>query len=699
MAKALKIMTWNLQQLPWLARTLNSLPIVGNPGGSPEPDPKGRARAAVRAILNLPVREQPDVIAFNEAFSETARTVLISRLRSKYPHIIEKLEHSGADIEEDSGLMLFSKLPFLPIAGSNHVYKAFPKAAGKDAWVAKGVGIVRVNGPFNPTTIAFTHTQASYDAANTENADVRADQLAFIRSLLKDLSGNDIQVYANTVIVGDLNIKGDPDDTSGERNFVFSNTPNTFGADFDDGWRLSMHPPHDLKDYDPGYSQRDTPTFQPNRFDYQCTRRDANVDIGLIPHHMSTPLRLPSEVTDHWSLMAHQHRIGPNVSPASAVELLTLDPVNKSQPGSSVWVLETNFRDEDMYHWIYFSEPGTFSIFTGPNLEATAFRRSDFTHGLAPTDTIHTSELPGSVQTAINQLARVVSKGTVFSWREPFFIRLRGASTSFKGRAPYVIVRHRGESRATAFILHPHMTVFPGMPKGQKLGSTDECFFKAFREDKFTAEPYDDHFELRNPGHDKATLELQDAAGSSLPGGNTGTDAVLKVTRNGAKEIIYLVLRRDNVNDIDFGVFWDSPMTYVRLDESFRVHVDDETGPDWPGEDEFDLEIDIDGDNAFSTSWDNADAGEDWPSLAEELHNNVQARQGHGRWASFTGEITYTVLKTDGTFAHGSEAGIIRALDSSDDTEEERTASITVSDPVSDGHLTAHASLSKFPPV
>lgn len=61
-------------------------------------------------------------------------------------------------------------------------------------------------------------------------------------------------------------------------------------------------------------------------------------------------------------------------------------------------------------------------------------------------------------------------------------------------------MRHRGESPATALILHPHATIDPGLPAGQKLGTADQCFFKATREDRFTGTPYDDHFELRNPG-------------------------------------------------------------------------------------------------------------------------------------------------------------------------------------------------------
>jgi Endonuclease/Exonuclease/phosphatase family len=701
MSKAIKLMTFNIQQLPWLIRAIARLPIVGSPGASPEPDPKGRALAVARAILDLPVRDQPDVIAFNEAFSETARPVLINRLKSKYPYIIEKLEHPGPDIEEDSGLMLFSKLPFLKLPnGDNHVYEIFPTAVSTDKLAAKGVGIVRVNGPFEVTTIAFTHLQASYDAANTGNADIRNDQIEFIHQTLLDLADGNLQDYANSVIIGDLNIKGDPDDTSGEKNLVFSNTPKTFGGDFDDGWQVSMHPPGDLTDYDPGYTHRDTPTYQPNRFDYQCTHRDADMDIGLVPHHMSIPLRLPSEVSDHWALLAHLHRVSPNCTPALAIDLLSLDPINKNLPESSVWILQTNFRDEDMFHWIYISEPGTFSIFTAAEIEATAFQRTDFTHALVATDTLSTSELPDSIRIAITEREQqVVDKGEVFSWRDPFFIRLRGVSTSFKGSAAYVIVRHRGDSPATALILHPHLAIDPGLPLGQKLGNTDECFFKAIRQDKFTGTAYADRFQLRNVKGAKVSLELRDATAKRPPLARVSNrNKELTVTRDEKKETVFLVLHRADVNDVSFSMFWDSPLTFVRLDESFRLHIDDETGPDWLGADEFDLDVDIDGDNVFSGSWNDADAGEDWPSLSKVIHDRVQARQGQGNWAAFTSAISFSIIKTDGIAAHGSEGGFIRALDSTDRDNENRTASIEISDPAGDGHLTAHVLLSKFPP-
>ena len=477
--------------------------MSGRRGAPPDPDPEGRARAVAHTILDLPLREQPDIVAFNEAFSETGRKWLVRSLKSKYPHIIEKLEHPGPDVEEDSGLMLFSKLPFQTLPnGDDHVFEVFSRTAGTDSKASKGVGLVRVNGPYDPTTIAFTHLQASYDAANTEHADIRADQLGVVRDQVRKLSELFVQKMAGTVVIGDLNIKGDPDDTTGERNAVFSPVPDTFGNDFDDAWRISMHPPSDPADYDPGYTQRDTPTYQPNRFDYQCVWRNPSTDIGLVAHHMSVPIRLPSEITDHWAMLAHLHRLSPNCTPALAIDLLGSDPVNKNAPESSLWLLSTGFRDEDMFQWVYLAEPGTFSVFVSSQIEAHAFRRTDFTNALDPTDTLSMADLPGSLQTAINQRQQQLeTKGKTFSWREPFFLRLRGRAATFKGAAPSAIVRHRGESRATAIVLHPHVAVDPDLPAGQKLGLTDKCYFRADRQERFSGEPYNDRFELRNRAH------------------------------------------------------------------------------------------------------------------------------------------------------------------------------------------------------
>jgi endonuclease/exonuclease/phosphatase family metal-dependent hydrolase len=684
--KALKVMTWNVQQLP---------DPVG-PG-----DAESRATQVARVILDMHAREQPDVVAFNEVFNEDGRKRLLRMLKPVYPHFVKKLEHPTIDVEEDSGLMLFSKLPFLPLpTGSQVFFEAFPQAVGTDALSAKGVGVVRVAGPGDPTTIAFSHTQSSADDVNSQHALVRAEQFAFIRDVLRRLSEGNQQTYANSVLMGDLNVKGDPDDTTGEYNKIFSGAPNTFGGDFDDSWRVSMHPPRDLNDYDPGYTQRDTPTLIPNRLDYVCAKFHANIDIGLIAHHMAVPFRLPSGVTDHFALTAHLHRLSPNCSPALAFELLKAAPKNPGASGSRVWSLPVNLRDEDMFHWVYIDSAATFSVWLPPTLEVAAYRRSDFTTALLPIDTLSVSELPPNLQTDLGALGKhrlPMPNGIVFSSREPFFLRIRGTLPSFSGVTTFEVMQHKGESRATAFVLHPHLPLDPELPAGQRLGVTDQCFFLADRPDRFSETPYADQFVLDNPAGAGVTLDLDDGV-RIIPGGVKGSLTELVLERAERRERIFIVLTRASVADVLFSMTWRSSLTFVALDESFRLHVDDETGPDWPGEDEFELSVNIDGANVYFDSWDDADTDEDWPDLVGSIRTSVQNKKGQPvTWVAFSSEIAFELTKTDGLSAHGSQVGVIEALKPRDRESESRIAVIPVPDIESDGQLTAHAQLSKFP--
>jgi hypothetical protein len=71
-----------------------------------------RADALCDAIIALPNRDQPDVMAFNEVFNESARSKLLSRLSGSWPNVLKKIDDGGFD--EDSGLMFFSRIRFFP---------------------------------------------------------------------------------------------------------------------------------------------------------------------------------------------------------------------------------------------------------------------------------------------------------------------------------------------------------------------------------------------------------------------------------------------------------------------------------------------------------------------------------------------------------------------------------------------------------
>jgi hypothetical protein len=214
---------------------------------------------------------------------------------------------------------------------------------------------------------------------------------------------------------------------------------------------------------------------------------------------------------------------------------------------------------------------------------------------------------------------------------------------------------------------------------------------------RYNDQPYEDKFVLSNPARVNATMELRDNAQSPLEPPLSGSGATVDVVRTGGAEKVFLVLRRSNVNDTQFTMTWNSPLSYLALDESFRLHVDDETGPDRRGADELDLNVDVDGVNVYANSWDDADAGEDWPGLLASVKSSVLAKKTHAKWVAFTDSIRFDVIKTDGIFAHGSAVGVIRALKPGDGVKEIGVAKITISDPAGNGHLTAHATIGKFP--
>ena len=76
-----------------------------------EDDSEERAARIIGAIQALPPDERPDVIAFNEVFTDTGREELIKGLKSAWPHAITSslpiiLEPFEDDFLSGSGLDL-----------------------------------------------------------------------------------------------------------------------------------------------------------------------------------------------------------------------------------------------------------------------------------------------------------------------------------------------------------------------------------------------------------------------------------------------------------------------------------------------------------------------------------------------------------------------------------------------------------------
>lgn len=689
---ALRLMTFNVQ-LP------STVMAVGQGQDDAATD---RAQVVADALLALPNRDRPDVIAFNEVFNEDARDVLLQSMPAVWPNVIKKVD--GGGVGEDSGLMLFSRFPFERIESmsplfpsSEFVFSTYTASALPDSGAHKAVGMVRIATPVEPTTLLFTHTQASYDADNSENRDIRRKQFDQIVEVIKMVMGPSPPDWRNVIVMGDLNVKGDPDSVTDEWNMIFKSGQVEFGTLFIDGWREHMHPPLGPDERDPGFSQRATDTGQLNRFDYQCFKAIQPIERQLVPHHMFQLLR---ELSDHWSQQATIQLFSANCTPATAVDFLALMPVSigpSTKMQSQARITTVNVQNEGALQWLYVSRPGTYSLYNAVGFEVAAFSEDDLTHPLARLDSISTADLPPDVGAVLDR-GGLVKKGVVIVSRTPFFMRVRSKTETGTGPCKVAIVTHRGDTQATAIVLLPHVEVDPQLPAGQTLGDDDRCWFRADIPGKFDGQPHTATFHLRNRAKVAASLAVMDEALGPLnsPPGSMDPDIAAPVTTAG--ETIFITLRRAALTDTQFTMLWQSQLTFLLLDKPLNFHIDDETGPDAIGSDTLRLDLTVDAEHLFTDTWDDADTGEDWPDLPKKLRDVATTKNG-GSPASdiaFTGQITVVVMKLDGIAAHGSVVDFISGLNDFDKDVETRKVSLTISDPAGDGGVTFGCTLSKF---
>ena len=116
-----------------------------------------------------------DVIALNEVFDNDAKDTLVDALKDQYPYYVKYFKEGSA--VEDSGLMIFSRFPFLPLPktefqaevdGSNPndvAFRLFEDCDGVDCHADKGAALVRVQvdglaGAAGSYTLVFAHFQA-----------------------------------------------------------------------------------------------------------------------------------------------------------------------------------------------------------------------------------------------------------------------------------------------------------------------------------------------------------------------------------------------------------------------------------------------------------------------------------------------------------------------------------------------------------
>ena len=253
---------------------------------------------------------------------------------------------------------------------------------------------------------------------------------------------------------------------------------------------------------------------------------------------------------------------------------------------------------------------------------------------------------------------------------------------------------------AAAIALPPHLDVDVPFPPNQRLGADDIAWFRVMPRPTLMAKPRNEEIRLSSPDGRSGSLELVDRSQVTvLKPRITGSGTLSQTFTAAATDDFLAKVTRDGDDATGHVVRWHTPVTYCRLDDVFTIHVNDETSGDWPGADEPELVLSIDGELFLSTSWDDADTGEDWPGLADLMRSTAVKRGWLSASLAFSQSIDFELEDPDPPLgaAHGVKTHTINTLAPNDNQPPHRSKAVTVFDTVSDGTYSLAYSLSRDP--
>ena len=724
--KSVRILTLNVQMFPALGRTVQgdlsifglALSIIQDilPEtltkwiGEPSADVVARAGRIADALNTVPTDELPDVLLFNELFNEDGRDALVSQLKDTWPH--SEAKFAETDLEEDAGLAILSRLPFMPIDGTKTSKAVFyDQDAGDDAWSSKGAALVKVAGPLGPLTIITTHLQSSYDFETQHRAE-RSSQLDQIVKLFVD----DDDLSGGVTVIGDLNIVGRPDPLiqSDEWEDLFANGSGSYGKLLYDSW-VQMAPLGRRDLWDNGYSNRNTEDGIEKRLDYHCLLRPSPApeivfnEKALVVHHARV---LHRNLSDHNAVEGVYQRWYPHCQPASAIDvdkdaepkIFREEASNTAR--SSVTAVPVNIKAEDGYFWLYLGHAGTYSMWASENLELKMYAHDNVSDAISPSDSVKYEYMGSNLGGRLMGLARnagdpgLPSEGVTVASRFPLLIAVRPRADAEgkrrAGRGVVGIVEHRGDTKETAIRLVPHQTIDLPFPPDQPLGLDDRCWLVLDAVQTLSPKLRSENVEFAAAGG--LSLELMDDSGGVIASELAPADATTALSFEvlGGERCYVTVKRADRA--VGHQATYRTPISYLRLDRALGVHVDDETGADWGGADEPTFQFYLDDAQLLSTQWDDADTGEEWPNLQFDIRQAAEATIGATRAVPYADAIAGTFDETDGilTPARGVNWFFIDPLPAGQ-IEQKYRSSLTVTDAFKDGQYTFFCTISRDP--
>jgi Endonuclease/Exonuclease/phosphatase family. len=557
-----------------------------------------------------------DALALNEVFDESARAILLKVLKPIYPNVIEKTPASGPVGFEDSGLMLFSKLP---INFTKHL--VFDKSKGGDGGALKGALLVR----FAEVSVIATHTQSDSDA---EAIKVRVSQM----TQLAKLAVEEIAATSNFIpvlIMGDMNINGNQLLAFGGAADIleFSEWVNTFdasaaappffGSMLKDAWAFEFLPadPKTLKeDTDPGL------TCGMNRYDFVLTTRPTPFQFTpdvrpLAVHRMRLAYELFTQATaggkssDHIGIVTSLQKDNGGLTPRKA---LTLSHSGELAPAHSGPLTRVDGECQlDGAQWLRIDIGGSyaFSLSSDDNSATySTFLVSDFSRSVVnyKRETLEVELHQGKVKFQ----KYVLPSG-------PFYVLVQSSRRDRTFKYKFLAYRLIGTNPAEAITLvdhhtsmvhlkvgAPHSLAIAGIP----VDTTDGVWFRVDPLGLTSSKAYNATLKVggAGPGFGKATITLlrdgnpmrvvQQIAKTALP-------KTIPFSTKG-NERFYLVVQRHSpqFEAARVTVRYESPVTLfhgvgqgIPGGGVMQIKCDDETNPEVLESDDISLEVRVDG--------------------------------------------------------------------------------------------------------
>jgi hypothetical protein len=416
----LRIATWNIQ----LFDTMGCIFQAGDPFSGDCQAEKRTNQVVDKILANEQAGIHYDFIAFNEVWNEDSKEILVDKLETTFPYYVSYIGSGDLYDLEDSGLMLFSKLPFkaLPYhpyytdANGDPLYDAvgdmlykygadvegsagvgfntvafteFDECESPDCLASKGAALVQVEKGSRTYTVVFTHAQSDYPENGEYYQGIRKKQLDDIKALISEtLTGQPSSEVPNAqllnqdiIVMGDLNIPyADKQSdlslepckfTTGEWNDRFSSLAPFFGNFVRDAWFYTSSCDDLGYGSDFGKGRRlDYILYDDFRNPLSNAGKTANERLCV--QHIKMDF---FAISDHNGLVADLNTPTPHCSPSEAWEdpHLTSQGPSNSEYASDPWrnwlKADNNNNPLAIEHlgstqWIKINEKGTYSFAT-----------------------------------------------------------------------------------------------------------------------------------------------------------------------------------------------------------------------------------------------------------------------------------------------------------------------------------------------